>query len=153
MSLFTTRHATLSLKAFKNISKCCYTSESKPGIISDLDVEETPTFEIEARDEEHILQSRDKSRLNHGHRKELNNQPPYDQSYEWYHDTVWYRKRLFGKYGIEAAGINPAVAWPTKEEIEDAKEYEKVAYPLTIQEVWKEIEDKKIQNALEITKR
>ncbi|XKL64050.1 hypothetical protein PGB90_004136 [Kerria lacca] len=38
----------------------------------------------------------------------------------------WHRKQ-FGLYG-NASGINPAICFTTKEEIDDIKEYEKVAY-------------------------
>ena len=40
-------------------------------------------------------------------------------------------RRLYGRYG-EASGVDPAICWPVKEELEEAIEYEQVAYPFTI---------------------
>jgi len=47
---------------------------------------------------------------------------------------------MFGRYG-ESSNVDPGLAWPTTEDLEDIREYESVAYPLTIQEMQ--------QNALE----
>lgn len=87
------------------------------------------------------------------HRNLLNDQKPYDKSYEPYHDSVWYRKRMLGRYGIEAAGVTAAICWPTKEDIEDTKEYESIAYPKSLKESMKEIEQRKIDEAIKKRKR
>lgn len=77
-----------------------------------------------------------KSRLNHGHRNLVNGQLPYDKPVHRYHNTVKYKRRMYGRYG-ESSNVNPSLAWPTSEDLEDIQEYERVAYPLTIQEMQK----------------
>jgi hypothetical protein len=72
---------------------------------------------------------------------------------EWYHDSVWYRKRMLGRYGIEAVGFTPAIAWPTMEEVEDAKYVERLLYPQSISETLNGIKEKKIADAIKIQKR
>lgn len=55
----------------------------------------------------------------------------------WHHGTLRYNRKLFGKYG-KASGVNPAICWPTKQELADTVEYEKVAHPSTITEMMAE---------------
>ena len=61
-----------------------------------------------------------------------------------------YKQRTLGRYGLKALDVTPGVAWPTQEDVEDAKEYERVAYPFSLQESWKQIEKKKQAAAEEI---
>lgn len=75
-----------------------------------------------------------KSRLNPGHRNLVNGRLPYDVPVHRFHNTVKYKRRLYGRYG-ESSNVYPGLAWPTTEDLEDIREYEKVAYPLTIQEM------------------
>jgi len=81
-----------------------------------------------------------KSRLNKAHRNLLNGQVPYDEPVHRFHNTVKYKRRMYGRYG-DSSKVYPGLAWPTAEDLEDIREYEKIAYPLTIQEMQ--------QNALE----
>lgn len=67
---------------------------------------------------------------------------PYDSSKAWYHDSVKYKKQMLGRYGLKSNDEPAGFAWPTLEEIKDAQEYERVAYPLSLQESWKKIEEK-----------
>lgn len=76
----------------------------------------------------------DKSRLTHGHRNLVNGRQPYDMPMHRYHGTVKYKRKMYGRYG-ETSNVYPGLAWPTAEDLEDQREYEKVAYPLTIQEM------------------
>lgn len=45
-----------------------------------------------------------------------------------------YQRKLYGQYGT-SSGIDPAKAWPSKEEMELAKEWESLAYPLSVHEM------------------
>lgn len=81
-----------------------------------------------------IEKKRNKSRLSVHHRNILNGIPPYSEANDWFHNTVKYRRKLMGKYGSQS-GVNPGIMWPTKNELEDMREYERIAYPYTIQEV------------------
>ncbi|XP_011498545.1 PREDICTED: uncharacterized protein LOC105362755 [Ceratosolen solmsi marchali] len=143
-----------NLVKLKNISKCSYSTTKKHVILDELQAEDKPAFVIEPKyNEDEIRIMRNKSRLNRKHENILNNKKPYDQSVEWYHDSVWYRRRMLGRYGIEAANVSPAIAWPTIEEIEDVKEKESLLYPHSIHEALKEIKEKKEADAQKIIKR
>ncbi|XP_047364010.1 uncharacterized protein LOC124954721 [Vespa velutina] len=110
--------------------------------------EETPIYEHDQQEKNNeIEKKRNKSRLNPHHRNILFGQRPYNESIEWFHNTVKYKKRMLGKYGMKAVGVPAGFAWPTPEEVEDMKEYERVAYPYSIQEEWARIEEEKRQKA------
>lgn len=64
----------------------------------------------------------------------LHDQNPYPEPSQWYHGTLKYLRRNFGRYGMES-GVDPAICWPTPKELAVTKEYEKVAFPYSIQEV------------------
>lgn len=76
----------------------------------------------------------DKSRLNKGHRNLVNGQMPYDTPMHRFHNTVKYKRRMYGRYG-DSSNVYPGLAWPTAEDLENIREFEQVAYPLTIQEM------------------
>lgn len=76
----------------------------------------------------------DKSRLNKQHRNLINGRVPYDTSMHRFHNTVKYKRRMYGRYG-DISNVYPGLAWPTAAELENIREYEQVAYPLTIQEL------------------
>lgn len=59
---------------------------------------------------------------------------PYSEPVLDHHHTIKYNKKMYGMYG-KASGVNPAMCWPTKAEIQDIKEYEKIAFPDTIKVV------------------
>ncbi|XP_063700267.1 large ribosomal subunit protein mL64 [Culicoides brevitarsis] len=78
---------------------------------------------------------RNKSRLSKAHRNFLMEQVPYPDGPEsWIHQTLKYKRGLFGKYGL-ASGIDPRICYPTATEKADKEEYERVAYPFTLQEM------------------
>ncbi|XP_076630465.1 growth arrest and DNA damage-inducible proteins-interacting protein CRIF [Colletes latitarsis] len=108
-------------------------AESEPVYI-DRDEQKSKNLYIESR--------RNKSRLNPQHRNILFDQKPYEKSITWFHDTLKYKRGILGKYGMKALGIPAGIAWPTHEELEDMKEYERVAFPLTLQERWQKIKEK-----------
>ena len=61
-----------------------------------------------------------------------------------------YKRRILGRYGLKALDVPAGIAWPTKEDVEDAKDYEQTAYPVSIQEGWKLFEERKRAAAEEI---
>lgn len=98
--------------------------------------------EVMAKKEEEIQRKRNKSRLNPQHRNLLHGKMPYSEPMDWFHETVKYKRKMYGRYG-QSSGIIPGVMWPTREEIEETKEYESIAYPYTIQEQMSKVEEKK----------
>lgn len=118
-------------------------TQSKDEIVNITDAEEKPIF-LEKIDEQlqaEIAKKRNKSRLNQSHRNILMGLRPYDTAHEWYHNTVRYKKRMLGRFGLKAINEPAGFAWPTVEEVKNAQEYERVAFPLSLQERWKKIEE------------
>lgn len=85
-------------------------------------------------EEEKVEKLRNKSRLSPELWNIMYNKKPYSEPVRKHHFTVKYNRRMYGIYGSES-GVNPGIMWPTKAEIEERREYEKVAYPFTIQEM------------------
>lgn len=85
-------------------------------------------------EEEKVDKLRNKSRLSPELWNIMYNKKPYSEPLEKHHFTVKYNRRMYGIYGSES-GVNPGIMWPTKADIEERREYEKVAYPFTIQEM------------------
>ncbi|XP_050441985.1 growth arrest and DNA damage-inducible proteins-interacting protein 1 [Adelges cooleyi] len=77
-----------------------------------------------------------KSRLNDAHRNLVNGRVPYDTPVQRFHNTVKYKRRMYGRYG-STSGVDPGLAWPTAEDLEDIREYENVAHPSTIQDMYR----------------
>ncbi|XP_060830353.1 large ribosomal subunit protein mL64 [Bombus pascuorum] len=124
---------------FQNIGAKCYFSKGSTIIES---AEEKPIF-IEEQDNADLERKRNKSRLTEAHRNILLGKKPYDTPQDRFHETVKYKKRILGRYGMEALGVPAGLAWPTPEEVEDMKEYESLAHPLNIQERLQQIKEKK----------
>ncbi|XP_071874063.1 growth arrest and DNA damage-inducible proteins-interacting protein CRIF [Bombus fervidus] len=124
---------------FQNIGAKCYFSKASTIIES---AEEKPIF-IEEQDNADLERKRNKSRLTEAHRNILLGKKPYDTPQDRFHETVKYKKRILGRYGMEALGGPAGLAWPTPEEVEDMKEYESLAHPLNIQERLQQIKEKK----------
>lgn len=98
--------------------------------------------EVSSEDKEAIIEaSRNKSMLKPCHRNMLYGNVPYEQPMAEFHETVKYKRKLYGRYGT-ASGVYPGIMWPSKEDIEDRKEYERVAYPLTLEELIKNAKQK-----------
>nr|XP_003705064.1 PREDICTED: RNA-binding protein 25 [Megachile rotundata] len=131
----------LKLRLQNIVGKRCFSSKSVSNIFETA--EEKPIYVEEEEESVGLEEKRNKSRLNPGHRNILCGQKPYDNSLTWYHNTIKYKKRTLGRYGIEALGTTAGLAWPTLEEVQKIKEYEKVAFPLTIQERLSKIKEEK----------
>ncbi|CAG9858933.1 unnamed protein product [Phyllotreta striolata] len=109
--------------------------------IAKLDEEPSATTEVDNEEaklrEEEIERLRNKSRLRQPDRCILMNKNPYPEPMVSHHGTLKYMRRTYGRYG-EASGVNPAICWPVKEELDNAKEYERAAHPFTIQDMMAE---------------
>lgn len=103
--------------------------------------------------EEEIDQKRNKSRLFEGDRNVVHDVAPRIEVIQRFHTTVKYKRKIFGRYGMKACDAPIGIAWPTKEEVEDAKEYESTAYPQTLEEMWTTIAEKKRQETERIRAR
>ena len=83
------------------------------------------------RKAERLLRKQNKSRLHHSHRQMLRGLPPnVGLSMEWCerHTTREHKAELLGKFGRKSTGIDPSVAWPTKRQMQEQMEYERVFY-------------------------
>uniref|UniRef100_A0A1L8DL07 Large ribosomal subunit protein mL64 n=1 Tax=Nyssomyia neivai TaxID=330878 RepID=A0A1L8DL07_9DIPT len=95
---------------------------------------------------------RNKSRLSAAHRNILHNRRPYTQSQSWVHETLKYKRGLFGKYGLES-GVDPRICFPTAQETAEKEEYNRVAYPFTIAEMREKIHAEHVEKEDKIRKR
>lgn len=100
-------------------------SEVLPILADDENVEER---------EAEIEQKRNISRLLPQHRNMLNEKIPYNNSQSWIHETVKYKRMMFGRYGL-ASGIDPSICFPSNPEKAETIEYERVAFPHTLPEM------------------
>lgn len=109
--------------------------------------------EESAKREEEIQRKRNKSRLYDKDRRFLHEENPYpDGPQFWTHGTLKYNRRLYGRYG-KASGVDPAICWPTKQELADTKEYESVAYPFTIPQMMEDSHRKRVEKEERVSKR
>lgn len=132
-----------------------FATDSKVSKNEDIDItaaDEKPVYSFDNPEfQENLAKKRNKSRLNPEHRNMLMGLRPYDKPMAWHHDKVKYKKSMLGRYGLKGNDEPAGFAWPIKIEIEDAKEYERVAFPLSLQERLQKIEEEK-QRKIEKTK-
>ncbi|CAH1408186.1 unnamed protein product [Nezara viridula] len=79
-------------------------------------------------------QKRNKSRLRSHHRNLVHGKIPYSEPVADIHLTHKYNRMLFGKYG-KSSNVNPGTLWPTKSELQEMVEYEKIAHPFSFSEL------------------
>lgn len=108
--------------------------------------------ELKAAKETEIDRKRNKSRLTQHHFNLIHDRPAYSQPLIRAHQTVKYNRKLYGKYG-NASGVDAGLCWPSKTELREAKEYERVAYPYTIQQVVEQCRQQRKLDAERIMKR
>lgn len=125
---------------------------SKDEVVGITAADEEPIYTTEVSQEE-LARKRNKSQLSSYHRNMLMGMRPYDQPLEWFHNTVRYKRRMLGRYGLKGNDEPAGFAWPTLEEVRDAQEYERVAFPLSLQERWKKLEEEKRIRTERIQKR
>lgn len=128
-------------------------TEPKDEVVDITAADEKPIYTADSESQEDLARKRNKSRLSLSHRNILMDVPPYDQPLEWFHNTVRYKKRMLGRYGLKGNEEPAGFAWPTPEEVRDAQEYERVAFPLSLQERWKKLKEIKRIRAENIQKR
>lgn len=130
-------------------------TESKNEIVDITTADEKPVYSLMEDQEfqEELARKRNKSRLNPQDRNVLMGLRPYDKPMSWHHYKVKYKKVTLGRYGLTAIDVPAGFAWPTQREIENAKEYERVAFPLSLQDRWKELEERKQRKANRIKER
>eukprot|EP00088_Acartia_fossae_P006462 TRINITY_DN1296_c0_g1_i3.p1 TRINITY_DN1296_c0_g1~~TRINITY_DN1296_c0_g1_i3.p1 ORF type:complete len:275 (-),score=68.69 TRINITY_DN1296_c0_g1_i3:139-963(-) len=95
----------------------------------------------EVRDE-YIQSRRNKSRLSASDRQILHGKPPYTGITFQYVDSQRlpkFRRPMFGRYGAKKTGINPGELWPTKRDVELAKEWESLYQPKSLHEMMEDI--------------
>lgn len=100
------------------------------------DVQTTPADDDYGTEEKEqkIEKMRNKSRLRTNHRNQLFGKTPYSEPVIEHHFSVKYNRQMFGRYGLES-GVNPGIAWPTKDDLSNRQEYEKFAFPFTVKEL------------------
>lgn len=115
-------------------------SEQESSTIEVTENEEAIQMELE------LEKKRNKSRLKDADYKMLHEENPYPEPTFWHHGSLKYMRRTYGRYGA-ASGVDPSICWPVKEELEEAKEYERVKYPYTIPQVIAEARARKEEKA------
>lgn len=91
--------------------------------------------EDDAEDRERYIQEkRNKSRLLPQHLRMLKNQIPYDEAQSYVHNTLKYRRKMYGKFGA-SSGVDPRYLFQTPEEIDDMAEFERLSYPHPVKEM------------------
>lgn len=126
---------------FQNLALARYYCTKSDKILETA--EESPVFLEDKKDTDEIEMKRNKSRLNMQDRNRLNDRNPYDQPLAWYHNTIRYKKRVLGRYGLKAVGVPAGFVWPSLEEVEDMMEFERVSYSPDIHGRLQKIKDEK----------
>jgi len=129
------------------------TEVSKNETVDITTADDKPVYMMEDPQIQEIARKRNKSRLNPHDRNIVMGLRPYDKTMEWFHNTVKYKKRMLGRYGLKGNDEPVGFAWPTQEEVKDAQEYERVVFPLSLQERWKKLELEKQRKAEEVQAR
>lgn len=81
-----------------------------------------------------IEKLRNKSGLLPQHRRILHDELPYEEHQSWVHETLRYQRTMLGRYGLKS-GVDPRICFPTRAEREDRAEWERVAFPKTLQQM------------------
>jgi len=138
------------------LQRICIRNKSEPAINIEKLEQDTSTLDVideDVQSREHEIQrKRNKSRLKPQHRNVLNEQAPYSEPTMWFHGTLRYSRKMYGRYG-EASGVNPSLCWPTKQELADKLEYERVAYPFTIPQMVEDARQKREEKEKRIYER
>ncbi|CAH0721421.1 unnamed protein product, partial [Brenthis ino] len=133
------------------VNSLCRLSTAAPELEQNDQVLIDDTEDVQAREAE-IEKKRNKSRLSENHYNVIHDKRPYVEPKCLVHLTVKYNRKMYGKYGI-ASGVNPSICWPTKQEIEERKEYEAIAFPYTIPEVMASVAQTRKEEKIKIQQR
>jgi len=85
-------------------------------------------------EEDVLMRMRNKSRLHRTHYGQYHRRPKLLTEDERLVTPIQNLRKMYGKLG-SATGIDPALLWPSKQEMQLMKEYERVGYPLSVQEM------------------
>lgn len=129
------------------------TGEEPAATESDLPVTFVEDEDQLAEQEALIEKLRNKSRLLPQHRNMLHSQLPYEESQSWIHETVKYKRMMLGRYGLEGSKVDPRLCYPTKNEALETAEYERIAFPKTLQEMIAENRKAKQEKAARVKTR
>ncbi|XP_059608834.1 large ribosomal subunit protein mL64 [Phlebotomus argentipes] len=134
---------------FTSFRRSCKTA-SEAAVIPSEETSAVAEF-VEEDDEQEqrrqfIESQRNKSRLLKQHRNIVHEQQPYQRSESWVHNTLKYKRAMFGRYGL-ASGVDPRICFPTAEERAEKEEYDRVAYPYTLEQMRTRIEEEKCAKA------
>lgn len=143
----------ISLRGFSCVAKIhkvpffrCFAPRLASTNVEVQETEVVTTTVENVMSEEEVARICNKSRLNKGHRNLVNGRMPYDSPVHRFHNTVKYKRKMYGRYG-DSSNVDPSLAWPTPEDLEERREYERVAHPLTIQEMqqnaWNRLESER----------
>lgn len=110
----------------------------------------TEDVDAEQREQE-IQRKRNKSRLNRTHRSFMKNEPrPMEDLKTTV--TLYMTRKQYALYG-SASGVDPRLCFHTPAELADKEEYDRVKYPLTIQEMVENVKREKAEKAKAIRDR
>ncbi|XP_070507736.1 large ribosomal subunit protein mL64 [Chironomus tepperi] len=140
-----------SLQLFKKPSDAAKDVEEEEEESAKIAFEDDDQIDPELRQMK-IDRMRDKSRLRAQHRNFLHDQVPYNQAESWIHNTLKYKRMMYGRYGSESQ-VDPRLCFYTKTELAEKNEYERVAFPKTIQEMIAYNEEEKRKQAERIRTR
>lgn len=124
------RTGTASYSIKKTDSDIYIDEDDKKLNVSDYIVKDEETENREA----YIAKIRNKSGLLSQDHRRVKNQVPYDEPQSWVHLTVAYQRKMYGRYGA-VSGVDPRIMFPTAEDLADKAEYERVAFPKTLQQM------------------
>lgn len=114
--------------------------EGKNYAVYEFDDLEDP--EMLAAEEARIKQKQNKSKLFPADYNRQHNEIPYKEPITDFHESLKYRRRLYGKYG-STSGVNPSILWPSTVELNAMKEYEAVAQPYAFHELVERVKKNK----------
>lgn len=131
---YTTRKSVPIINYLRH-AKFSETSSSTSSDASEETIVPPKNEETEISDEE-LAAKQDISRLPSYYRDVLNGYPSVKEPRNKIEASLRVQRTLYGKYGSKS-NVNPAICFFTKEEMEDLREYEKVAHTEHIMEVRK----------------
>lgn len=136
---------TLTVNHIRNIAKRGITTRFG-GLLQEAREE----YVVDDDQEDIIEQKRNKSRLRPWHYKQYHGQAyPIDDGIM---RSLKFERRLYGRHGA-ASGVDVSKLWPSVEELSLKKEWESVAFPLSIQEMIVNAKQEKIAKQEAIDKR
>ncbi len=118
------------LALYKLVLKACYAEETKQSDTAAKHEDEAESIDLS--------KLCNVSRLSENDFRKTMGIPPHEKpTIDDYSTSLNYKRKLYGLYGA-ASGVDPAICFTTKAEIDDIREYEKVAFDKSIMEIRQE---------------